>query len=84
MLLFSNNVTKISVSEIKNGGLETYSVMCEVSDRDKRADFFEKIKACSHAPTQEIQWQQVHYVMKISGYEKGEKELVGHTELGVF
>ena len=65
MLLFLNNVTKISVSEIKNGKLETYSVTCDVSDMSKRTEFFEKIKVCSQVPTQQIEWEQVYYVMKI-------------------
>ena len=66
MLLFLNHVNKISVSVIKNGKLETYSVACDVSDQDKRAEFFEKMKACSGVRTVEIPWQQVNYVMKIS------------------
>ena len=65
MLLFLNNVNKISVSEIKNGELETYSVMCEVSDDGKRTEFFEKIRACSQVATQHIKMLQIHYVMKI-------------------
>ncbi len=82
MLLFLNNVTKISVSEIKNGELKTYSVMCEVSDRDKRADFLDKIKACSQVPTQEIQWQQIHYVMNISDTNKVKKDWLVTQSLG--
>ena len=66
MLLFLNNVTKICVSEIKGEQLETYSVMCEVSDVCKRTQFLEKIKTCSIMSTQQIPWQEIHYVMKIS------------------
>ena len=82
MLLFLNNVTKISVSEIKNGELETYSVTCDVSDMSKRTEFFEKIKACSQVPTQEIKWQQVHYVMKISDTNNVKKEWLITQSLG--
>ena len=82
MLLFLNNVCKISVSEIKNGKLETYSVMCEVSDHGKRVEFFDKIKACSQVPTQEIKWQQIHYVMKISDTNKVKKECLITQSLG--
>ena len=66
MLLFLNNVTKISISEIKDGALETYSVMCEVSDAGERAEFFEKMRTYSAVPTEEIPWHVIHYVMKIS------------------
>ena len=82
MLLFLNNVTKISVSEIKNGELETYSVMCEVSDDGKRAEFFEKIRACSKVPTQQIQWQQAHYVMKVSDTKNVETNWLVSQSLG--
>ena len=82
MLLFLNNVTKISVSEIKNGELETYTVTCEVSDNGKRAEFFEKIKACSQVPTQEIQWQQIHYVMKISDTKSVKNDWLVTQSLG--
>jgi sacsin len=74
MLLFLNNVTKISVSEIKNGELETYSVMCEVSDGGKRAGFLEKIRAYSKVATQQIPWQEIHYVMKILDTNKVKKD----------
>ena len=66
MLLFLNNVTKISISEIKNGELQTYSVWCEVSDAGERAEFFEKMRTYSAVRTEEIPWHVVHYVMKIS------------------
>ena len=83
MLLFLNNVHKISVSEIKDGKLhETYSVMCDVSDTDKRTEFFEKIKACSQVPTQQIQWQQVQYVIKISDSKNVKKEWFITQSLG--
>jgi sacsin len=83
MLLFLNNVTKISVSEIKRDGeLETYSVMCEVSDEGKRAELFEKIKACSRVPTQGIQWQQIHYVMKITDTTNVKKDWLVTQSLG--
>jgi sacsin len=82
MLLFLNNVTKISVSVIKDGELETYSVMCEVSDKAKRTEFFEKIRACSLVPTQEITWQQIHYVMKISDTKNVKKDWLVTQSLG--
>ena len=82
MLLFLNNVTKISVSEIKNEKLETYSVSCDVSDMSKRTEFFGKIKACSQVPTQEIKWQQVHYIMKISDSKNVKKEWLITQTLG--
>ena len=82
MLLFLNNVTKISVSEIKNGELETYSVMCEVSDKRKRAELFEKIKAYGKVPTQQIQWHEVHYVMKMSDTNKVKKDWLVTQILG--
>ena len=82
MLLFLNNVTKISVSEIKGGQLETYSVMCEVSDTCKRTEFFDKIKTCSKMPTQQIPWQEVHYVMKISDSNNVRKDWLITQSLG--
>ena len=82
MLLFLNNVTKISVSEIKNGELETYSVVCEVSDAGKRAEFFKKIRTCSKLPTQQIQWHEVHYVMKISDTNNMKKDWLITQSLG--
>ena len=83
MLLFLNNVHKISVSEIKDGKLhETYSVMCDVSDTGKRTEFFEKIKAYSQVPTQQIEWQQVQYVMKISDTKNVKKEWFITQSLG--
>ncbi|CAB3987754.1 Hypothetical predicted protein [Paramuricea clavata] len=82
MLLFLNNVTKISVSEIKNGELETYSVICEVSDGDNRAGFFEKIRAYSKVATQQIPWQEIHYVMKISDTNKVKKDWLVTQSLG--
>ena len=82
MLLFLNNVTKISVSEIKNGELETYSVTCDVSDINERAKFFKKIKACIQVPTHQIEWQQVHYVMKISDTKKVKKKWFVTQSLG--
>ena len=82
MLLFLNNVTKISVSEIKNGKLQTYSVMCEVSDAGKRAEFFEKIRTYNKVPTQQIPWQEVHYVMKISDTKKVKKDWLVTQSLG--
>ena len=66
MLLFLNNVTKISVSEIKDGILETYSATCDVSDVSKRIEFFKKIKECSLLSTHEIKWRLVDYVVKIN------------------
>ena len=66
MLLFLNNVNTISVSEIKDGKLETYSATCNVSDVSKRIEFFEKIKECSRLSTHEIEWQLVDYVTKIT------------------
>ncbi len=83
MLLFLNNVTKISVSEIKNEELETYSVVCEVSDAGKRAEFFEKIRTYNKVPTQQIPWHVVHYIMKISDTNNVKNGMVGHAELGV-
>jgi sacsin len=82
LLLFLNNVTKISVSELKNGELETYSVICEVSDGDKRAGFFEKIRAYSKVATQQIPWQEIHYVMKISDTNKVKKDWLVTQSLG--
>ena len=82
MLLFLNNVTKISVSEINNGTLETYSVVCEVSDIGKRAEFFEKIITFSKVPTQQIPWHEVHYVMKISDSRDIKKEWLVTQGLG--
>ena len=82
MLLFLNNVTKISVSEIKNGKLETYSVMCEVPDICKRTKFFENIKTCSKLPTQQIKWQEIHYVMKISDTNNVKKDWLITQSLG--
>ena len=82
MLLFLNNVTKISVSEIKNGKLQTYSVMCEVSDTGKRAEFFEKIRTYSKVPTQKIPWYEVHYAMKISDTNNVQKDWLVTQSLG--
>ena len=82
MLLFLNNVTKISVSEIKNGELETYSVMCDVPDMRKRTDFFESIRACSEVPTQQIPWQQIYYVMNISDTNNVKKDWLITQSLG--
>ena len=83
MLLFLNNVTKISVSEIKGGKLETYSVMCEVPDICKRTEFFDKIKTCSKLPTQQIKWQEIHYVMKISDTNNVKKDWLITQSLGL-
>ena len=82
MLLFLNNVTKISVSEIKNGKLETYSVTCEVSDKGKRAEFFEKIRVYSKVPTQQIPWHEIHYVMKLSDTNNVKKDWLVTQSLG--
>ena len=82
MLLFLNNVAKISVSEVKDGQLETYSVTCEVSDTCKRTKFFEKIKTCSKLPTQQIPWQDIHYVMKISDTNNVRKDWLITQTLG--
>ena len=83
MLLFLNNVTKICVSEIKGEQLETYSVMCEVSDVCKRTQFLEKIKTCSIMPTQQIPWQEIHYVMKISDTNDEKEDWIVTQTLGV-
>ena len=82
MLLFLNNVTKISVSEIKNEELETYSVVCEVSDAGKRAEFFEKIRTYNKVPTQQIPWHVVHYIMKISDTNNVKTEWLVTQSLG--
>ena len=84
MLLFLNNVTKISVSEVKDGKLEslTYSVMCEVSDTCKRTEFFEEIKNCSKMPTQQIERKVFHYVMKISDTNDVRKDWLITQSLG--
>ena len=82
MLLFLNHVNKTSVSQIKNGKLETYSVTCEVSDQDKCAEFFEKMKACSGVPTATIPWQEINYVIKISDTNKARKDWLVIQSLG--
>ena len=82
MLLFLNNVTKISVSEIKGGKLETYSVMCEVPDICKRTEFFDNIKTCSKLPTQQIKWHEIHYLMKISDTNNVKKDWLITQSLG--
>ena len=84
MLLFLNNVTKISVSEIKNGKLETYSVTCEVSDKGKQSEFFEKIRVYSKVPTQQIPWHEIHYVMKLSDTNNVKKDWLVTQSLGYF
>ena len=82
MLLFLNNVTKISISEINNGQLETYSAMCEVSDVCKRTEFLEKIKTHSIMPTLQIPWQEIHYVMKISDTDDAKMDWMVTQSLG--
>ena len=64
MLLFLNSVTKISISEIKDGELQAYSVMCEVSDAGERAEFFEKMKTYSAVRTEEIPLHVNSYVIE--------------------
>ncbi|XP_046843292.1 sacsin-like [Xenia sp. Carnegie-2017] len=83
MLLFLNNVTKISISELKNGKLETYTVKCEVSDLSKRSQFHEAIKTCSRLPTRQLcEMQSFHYVMKISDSLNVKKDWLIAQSLG--
>ncbi|XP_028392515.1 sacsin-like [Dendronephthya gigantea] len=82
MLLFLNNIIKISVSVINDGKLETYSVKCDVSDMGKRIEFYEKIRACSKVPTRQIEWQQIHYVIKVSDTNNVKKDWLITQSLG--
>ena len=82
MLLFLNSVTKISISEIKNGELKTYSVMSNVSDNGKRDEFFEKVRAYSKEPTREIHRHQIHYVLKIQDTKNIEMDWLVTQSLG--
>ena len=82
MLLFLNNVTKISISVIKDGHLETYSTTCEVSDVGERAKFFEKVRACSKMPTQEIEFEYFSYVMKVSDTNNVKRDWLVAQSLG--
>ena len=82
MLLFLNNVTKISISVIKDGHLETYSTTCEVSDVGERAKFFEKVRACSKMPTQKIEFEYFSYVMKVSDTNNFNRDWLVAQSLG--
>ncbi|XP_028392629.1 sacsin-like [Dendronephthya gigantea] len=82
MLVFLNNITKISVSEMKDGILETYSVTCEVSDIAKRTEFLEKIKASSKMPTEQIKWHITSYCMKITDTNNVESNWLVTQNLG--
>ncbi|XP_028392627.1 sacsin-like, partial [Dendronephthya gigantea] len=82
MLLFLNNITKISISEIKGDKLETYAVECVVPDCSKRTAFSKKIKECSKMPTQEIQFQPTHYAMVISDTENVKEDWLITQSLG--
>lgn len=82
MLLFLNNVSKISISEIKNGTLETYSVLCTVSDEGERSNFLEKIKQYKRTPTHEIPWHVIHYTMNLSDTNKVKQDWLVSQSLG--
>ena len=82
MLLFLNNVTKISISEIKNGKLETYSVQCAVSLEEERTEFSEKIKQYKKTPTHEIPRHVIHYTMNISDTNKVKQDWLVSQSLG--
>lgn len=82
MLLFLNNVKKISISEIKNGKLDTYSVSCTICDEKKRIDFSQKIKQYKKMSTEKIPWYIIHYTMIVSDSNKAEQQWLVSQSLG--
>lgn len=82
MLLFLNNVKKISISEVNDGKLETYSVCCTVSDEEKRSVFAQKIKQHKNTSTDQVPWHNIHYTLTLSDSRNVKQDWLVSQSLG--